>query len=379
MQLPHKSSKLEKLLSTPKTPFKKPNKKHFTLTPENKIKEYTPDYVNALTIFTETSYQREQLNGNYFDQYFEKIKKIGHGDYGNVFLTRRILDCSKIGINKMTTDNILNTIELQEEYILNQIDANNKNTKEIEQSVFYTLLDKSPLNISNHLATVKVSHPMYPDNKTKIKEVELLYKLKNNSNIVQIESAWLQYNTLYIKTEYCQFDLKQIIDIIYFHNKSRIKKYFIYKLMIDISNALNTLNKLKIIHGDVKPENILIKINESGEIQFMLADFNISHYLGDSCKDGDRKYLAIEKLQGICTMDCDVFSLGLIYFEMIKEVILPGDGSEWGNIRNNFDLYLENEDNIVVRMCGYYKDRPLPVEIIEHFKKKIIEISNTNL
>ena len=68
--------------------------------------------------------------------------------------------------------------------------------------------------------------------------------------------------------------------------------------MHDIANALKSIHEQKIVHLDIKPENILISKGK-----FKIADLGLSRILkrnyGDDILEGDARYLAKEILNDV--------------------------------------------------------------------------------
>ena len=88
-----------------------------------------------------------------------------------------------------------------------------------------------------------------------------------------------------------------------------------------VSSALAAAHKLRIVHRDVKPGNILITADGSA----MISDFGISHALGDATITatglihGTPAYLAPEVARGLPTsFASDVFSLGSTMYAMLE-------------------------------------------------------------
>lgn len=88
-----------------------------------------------------------------------------------------------------------------------------------------------------------------------------------------------------------------------------------------VSSALAAAHKLRIVHRDVKPGNILVAEDGSA----MISDFGISHALGDTTitatgmMHGTPAYLAPEVARGQPTsFASDVFSLGSTMYAMLE-------------------------------------------------------------
>jgi len=89
----------------------------------------------------------------------------------------------------------------------------------------------------------------------------------------------------------------------------------------EVGSALATAHKMRIVHRDVKPGNILITADGSA----MISDFGISHALGDTTITatgmihGTPAYLAPEVARGLPTsFASDVFALGSTLYAMLE-------------------------------------------------------------
>ncbi len=99
----------------------------------------------------------------------------------------------------------------------------------------------------------------------------------------------------------------------------------ILKIGRDICNALILCHSKHIIHRDIKPENIFF--NEDGN--YKLGDFGISRILSNtpmshaSTSIGTPQYLAPEQISGTYDSRVDIYSLGLVLYELSNGGLLP--------------------------------------------------------
>jgi serine/threonine protein kinase len=114
-------------------------------------------------------------------------------------------------------------------------------------------------------------------------------------------------------------------------------------ILCDISNALKFCHANKIIHLDLKPQNVLISIQQNHQLNnntkkycCKLSDFGCSvmldsQYIRNRSLGGTTRYSAPEVLQNLSMIDCsaDIFSLAIIMWQL-KEVELP-----YGSIYSN--------------------------------------------
>ena len=96
----------------------------------------------------------------------------------------------------------------------------------------------------------------------------------------------------------------------------------IKELTLSMLHALKHCAKKRVVHGDVKPNNILVQLHKSGELSFVLADFGSSHVLGKSkvCHYGHTQLysapeVVLEEWKRV-NFTSDTWSLACCVFEM---------------------------------------------------------------
>lgn len=162
-----------------------------------------------------------------------------------------------------------------------------------------------------------------------LREVQLMYALKGYTNIVSYEDRvtehWVEDNSfgcdLLIRMELLQ-DLRKIIRTGHIFSEAEI-----IQIGKDICSALILCHGEKdpIIHRDIKPENIFV--NSRGT--YKLGDFGVSRIL-DKCQGatattivGTEAYLAPEQLRKGYDERVDIYSLGLVLYELCNRNRLP--------------------------------------------------------
>eukprot|EP00111_Clytia_hemisphaerica_P021311 TCONS_00062730-protein len=181
---------------------------------------------------------------------------------------------------------------------------------------------------------------------TAIREVSLLKDLKHN-NIVTLHDIIHTPKSLTLVFEYLERDLKSYMDdcggIISLNNV----KIFLFQLL----RGLSYCHKRKILHRDLKPQNLLI--NEKGELK--LADFGLARAKSVPTKTYSNEVVTLwyrppDVLLGSTEYRAciDMWGVGCIFFEMVSgRPMFPGSTAE-------------NELTLIFKMLGTPSERNWP-------------------
>ncbi|XP_076262203.1 protein kinase, membrane associated tyrosine/threonine 1 isoform X2 [Rhynchophorus ferrugineus] len=194
-----------------------------------------------------------------------------------------------------------------------------------------------------------------------------------DANCVQYFMAWEENDETFMLLEYCDMSLADYSKI-----NNEIPEELLWNVLHDMCKGLNYLHKKNLIHLDVKPGNIMMKrgfykLGDFGLLVDLQSNDNVSK---STLSDGDSKYLAIEVLDHIYTIYCDIFGLGLTLLELATDIELPDHGPLWHQLRNSI-LPPEFYDSTVGVSLGLkvivermivkeYRNRPTTEKILSY-------------
>lgn len=188
--------------------------------------------------------------------------------------------------------------------------------------------------------------------------------------------------------------------------KQSLEDYFFedlsdYKILdwaIQICYAMEYMEEKGVnFHGDIKPQNILIWDNEIKITDFGLTSFineskifknkNIGNYFNlDGKLCGTNAYMAPESFEGINNISTDIYSFGIVLFQMIHTGDLPFEAEnnfdyEWEELHKKAEIpYFDHILYDVVLKClsknpkdRYDSFKDLKMELISIFKENFDE------
>ena len=204
-----------------------------------------------------------------------------------------------------------------------------------------------------------------------IEEIHTMEQLKGNSNIVSIEDCYVEevqekigWN-IYIRMEFLQ-NLAQYI------RENRLDEADVIRIGIDICNALEQCEKIKIVHRDIKVDNIFV----SSLGCFKLGDFGIARKLEKSVdcysSKGTFSYMAPEVFHGErYGAQADIYSLGLVMYKILNKGRDP-----FVDVTKQMIYYRDKEEALQRRMSG--EALSLPMDASEKLGKIIIKACDYN-
>lgn len=159
---------------------------------------------------------------------------------------------------------------------------------------------------------------------TSIREIALLKEL-DHVNIVRLMDVLHYKNRIYLVFEFIDFDLKKYLTA----SKTPLNSLLVKSYMYQIFLAIYYCHSHRVLHRDLKPQNILL--DKNGLLK--LADFGLARAFGLPMRSYTHQvvtlwYRSPEILLGSKNYGCpvDIWSIGCIYYEMITgKPLFPGD------------------------------------------------------
>ncbi|CBK21285.2 uncharacterized protein [Blastocystis hominis] len=122
--------------------------------------------------------------------------------------------------------------------------------------------------------------------------------------------------------------------------QSSISEPFIWVLLHTVLQALTFLHSHRVVHLDLKPDNLLF--DDLGRLR--IGDFGCAAHFDELSVFSDRRYMALEGLEDRITPNRDLFSLGLIAYQLMSHEDLPVSGERWTALR---------QENGIPSVAGY--------------------------
>jgi len=165
----------------------------------------------------------------------------------------------------------------------------------------------------------------------RLQEVFALAALPGHSNLVRYHSAWVYDSLLYIQTEYC--DGGNLLAEIKKKGHNCTERE-LCDMLLQLASGLDCLHTHKMVHKDIKPENIYLCTDAQNNKRYKIGDLGLikgsqkanSDNLFDfdfDNNDGDCRYLAPEVLNAPSTPSSDIFSLGMSMLHLATGVDPP--------------------------------------------------------
>jgi calcium-dependent protein kinase len=153
-----------------------------------------------------------------------------------------------------------------------------------------------------------------------LNELNILKQI-DHQNILKIYEYYIDADNYYLITEYCSGG--NLYDVM---KTTLISELQAACIMYQILLAINHIHKLKIMHRDLKLENILVsKKEDNGLYRIKICDFGTSFLFKEGEKEkniaGSSYYIAPEVFMRNYDFKCDLWSCGVIMFVLLTKKI----------------------------------------------------------
>lgn len=186
------------------------------------------------------------------------------------------------------------------------------------------------LNIQTkeHKALKKLSKSKISNIEKYKEEINILKKM-DHPNIIKLHEVYEDKRSLYLITEECTGGtLFERIFNTTCRNKKTLSEKKIATLFKQLIEALFYCHALGICHRDIKPENLLF-LNKDDNSPLKLIDFGLGVLINKEAKlhfkAGSPHYVAPEVLEGEYDEKCDIWSAGVILYNLASG-LQPFDG-----------------------------------------------------
>lgn len=204
-----------------------------------------------------------------------------------------------------------------------------------------------------------------------VQEIALMSKLKGNVNIVGYEDyAVIEHKDSIGWDIIIRMELLTALPV--YIREHSLTVTDVIKLATDVCNALEVCHEQKIIHRDIKPDNIFV--SQNGD--FKLGDFGVARTIEKTVsglsKKGTYTYMAPEVYKGEAYgTNVDLYSLGIVMYKLLnnnREPFLPP--------HPELIKYSDKNDALVKRISG--EVIPPPANCNEFLSRVILKSISFN-
>ncbi|KAI5190915.1 hypothetical protein NECID01_1210 [Nematocida sp. AWRm77] len=337
------STEEENSLTVPKTPAKKNPVKYVANieTPFNlKIKGYEiKENTETPALFFSTGRESEEMEEE--GEWFRK-KRLGRKMKPFKLIKHRASVITKGGVKVCSVENFFSTHYSQKQtlYTSNQsvvylVEERQAGMPFPNGDPFFCPICSLSLKEPGDPTVVKISQTKWvtlKEKRDRVREARFLYRLRKCNYITTILRSWEEKAVLHIEMAYCNQGTLTDNMRGYQGPKKLAQKML---LILQMLKGLKAVHRAKIVHLDIKPDNIYLHKDTKDSLVVKIGDFGISRAAEDLSEiefDGDRLYMAPELLQNTCSYASDVYSMGLVLIEFLFEIGAPLKTIPWNMI-----------------------------------------------
>ena len=176
----------------------------------------------------------------------------------------------------------------------------------------------------------------------RLREAEIANQLTPHPNVITYYRAWQDERRMYVQMELCDLgSLRDQMGVEPFNVPSA--DITAWKVIRHMAAGLAHIHALEMLHCDIKPENVLVKLVAAQPI-YKLGDLGQATFLAqwEDGREGDAKYLAKDLLGSQPSTAADIFSLGIMMYEAKSGAELPGHGEDWDALRMGMGKHIQD-------------------------------------
>ncbi len=155
-----------------------------------------------------------------------------------------------------------------------------------------------------------------------IREAQLLGRL-THPNILPVYHSGIEAGYLFLVMQYAPDG--SLADAIKGKGARRLtlpaSPSFVVDIVAQLADALQYTHEHHVIHADVKPSNVLVRVEPNGHWHVLLADFGVARSVDTlALRDeiaGTAAYMAPEQFHGQLSPACDQYALGVMAFQLL--------------------------------------------------------------
>lgn len=165
-----------------------------------------------------------------------------------------------------------------------------------------------------------------------LREVELANNMPSHPNVVEYFRAWQDELIFYVQMELCQEGtLRHLMQREQGAIHLPAYEPRLWEIVLHIARGLAHIHAYDVVHCDIKPDNILV----SADGLFKIGDLGHATFIKAwDEQEGDAKYLSRDLLESKPSTKADIFSFGIMIYEIKSGEDLPGKGQQWEYLRN---------------------------------------------
>jgi cyclin-dependent kinase 1 len=165
---------------------------------------------------------------------------------------------------------------------------------------------------------------------TAVREVSMLKEL-HHPNIVDLQCVIMEENRLYLIFEFLSMDLKKYMESE--HGSKAMPPVLVKNLLFQVLQGMCFCHQRRVIHRDLKPQNLLVEVKKNEHPVIKLADFGLARAIGVPIRAYTHEVITLwyrspEILLGTqrYSLPVDIWSIGCIFGEMARgKPLFQGD------------------------------------------------------